>query len=98
MSASVSLNLETGYASFQNLGLLAFNLAEEPIKCSPLPDQINCAKEHSGNSMSASSSLTINRYTGLMTEAQRLISTGAYVTTMHVRGEYKCKTVEKPLF
>lgn len=98
--ATITINLDTGFAYFQNLGQIAFNSADEPIKCIVDPDEIRCAKEHSPNSdMWYSSSVVINRYSGLLTEFQKMTSASVknpFMTTFS--GEYKCKTLDKPQF
>lgn len=97
-SAAITVVTTTGLAQFQNLGLIAFNMANEPVKCTVAPAEIHCAKDHRSNDLTSSSEVMINRYSGLLTESQMLGFKGAAAYITVITGEYKCQALEKPKF
>jgi hypothetical protein len=97
-SATITVNPVTGLADFQNLGQVAFNMAKVPIECVVSPVEIFCFKDAATTDFSYSSSVRVNRYSGLLTESQMIIFSGANPFITSITGEYKCQAVEKPLF
>lgn len=97
-SATVTVNPATGLVDFQNLGLIAFGMAKEPVVCLVRPAEIFCDKTHTGKESMFKSTVEINRYSGLLTESQMIIMSGANAYVTSITGEYKCQTLEKPLF
>ena len=97
-SATITVLTATGVAQFQNLGLIAFNIANESIKCTVTPSKIYCDKELRVKDTTFSSQVMINRYSGLMTESQMLGFGGATASITTITGEYKCQALEKPIF